>query len=186
MHMEHTHTTTTLAERLGIATPVSPLRMKVCSFLRESPAWTGKEPEDWLLALANRRDFRVVVPTGFLPDVVDPGFDRFSNEELATAFLSPSLKDRPQLLRLAAQIISREAVQLDTLLWRTRLERTGRILHALSVQALRVDPGHALWRGLHEALKDERPLLDSLLHWTRLAEPIPSSRLISEGWKLVA
>ena len=177
---------TTLAHRLGITENVSPLLMKVRLLMRESPEWNDREAGDWLLSLANARKCNVVVPTEVLPGLADPGLERFSNEELATAILSPSLPDRPQLLRLAAQLISRRVVQLDVLLWRTRLERTGRVLAALSVQALRVEPGHELWRRLNEALKNEPPLRDSLLHWTRLAEPIPSLRLISEGWKLVA
>ena len=166
--------------------PLTPLKMKVLSLKDESSAWRSQGVEGWLLALANARGYRVVVPSIDLPPIADPGMHRLTNEELVCAILSPSLLDRPQMLRLAAQAVSRGDVDVDALLRLTKLERAGRVLRAMAESALRIEPDHPGWKQLHETLRDEPPLRDVLIHWTRLAEPIPSRGLVAKGWKLVA
>lgn len=177
----------TLAERLGTTTHVSPLLFTVRRMMDRFPCRGAVSPGDWLLRLANGRGARIVVPTvGSDGPVCMPDVDEFSDEELVTALLLPHLEDRPQLLRLAAQLVSRGSVSVPRLLWLSKLERTERLLLALATSALRVDPGHAHWSEIHRKLAGLPPLRDVLLHWTRLAEPVPSPRGVAAGWRLVA
>ena len=175
----------TLAARLGMTLHVSPLMMRLC---RLPEFVNSRMPiEDWLLRVANQRGFAVVVPvTDVEPPVQDPGSSRFSNEMLATTILWAGLRDRPQLLRLAAQIISRGQINVNELLQLGRLERTNRMLLALAESALHVEPDHPVWKHVYEGVSGQKPLADVLLHWSRIAEPVPSSRLVAGGWRLVA
>ena len=153
----------TLAARLGMTVHVSPLLMNLRSWLRS--VGIDMPVEDWLLRVANQRGFAVVVPvTEAEASVPDPGTSRFSNEELATAILWAGLRDRPQLLRLAAQIISRGQIDVDRLLRLGRLERTERMLRALAESALYVEPDHPVWKRVYEGVFGQKPLADVLLH----------------------
>ena len=175
----------TLAARLGMTVHVSPLLMNLRSWLRS--VGIDMPVEDWLLRVANQRGFAVVVPAiDVKAPVQDPGSSHFSNEMLATTILWAGLRDRPQLLRLAAQIISCCQINVDELLRLGRLERTGRMLRALAESALYVEPDHPVWKRIYEAVAGQKALADVLLHWSRLAEPVPSPRLVAAGWKLVA
>jgi hypothetical protein len=144
--------------------------------------------EDWLVDVANSRGARIVFRpaasgTGFAP----PPVELLSNEELVVAICQFECLDRPQMLRLAAQLISREAVETHPLILVARRERAGRLLAELARQALRIDPFHEVWRAILRAFRDERPLREPVLHWTRLAEPIPvDGRCNAKNWKLVA
>ena len=176
--------TTTLAQRLGITAPTSPLLMKVRRMAR---AEGMTQPQDWLRGVANRRGYRVIVPAR--PEaalLTDVPLEQLSNEELAVAILHPAGKDRPQLLRLAAQIISRGHMDIPRLLHLSRMECAARILRELSHQALKVEASHPVWSEIDWQLQGEQPLRDALIHWTRLAEPVPSKKFIACGWRLVA
>ncbi len=141
--------------------------------------------EDWLVDLANARGARIV--TRSADSILCPDESGLSNEELVVGILLPQNLDRPQMLRLAAQLISREAVQFRELRLLARQERIERILAALARQALRVAPDHVLWRKIDAAFGHQKPLRSSLLHYTRMAEPVPvGGRVNAERWSLVA
>lgn len=155
---------------------------------QEFPSATAECLEDWLVDVANARGARVVVrPTPAPAEFSPPPAGVLSNEELVVGICQLQCLDRPQMLRLAAQLISRGAVEEARLCLVARQERVGRVLVELARQALRVAPQHALWRRLLEEFGDEPPLRDTLLHWTRLAEPIMAAGRGHTGeWKLVA
>jgi len=91
------------------------------------------------------------------------------------------------MLRLAAQIVSRGQLDVRHLCLLAERERTGAVLASLARAALRVSPEHAAWSQIAEHFENERPLRDTLLHWTRLAEPVMAmGRCNAQGWKLVA
>ena len=180
----------TLANRLGTTTHQSPLRFKLVGLMREFPALRASALEDWLIDVANARGARVVFREEN-PEAVferqSPPLNRLSNEELVAALCQPQCIDRPPLLRLAGQLISRHAVVASVLLLVAERERVGFILAELARQALRIAPDHALWRQLAAALANVRRPRDVLLHWTRLAEPVMrNGRCNAESWRLVA
>lgn len=109
-----------------------------------------------------------------------------SNPELVTGICQVQALDRPQWLRAAAQLITRGVVDLSELLLLARRERVERILAELARQALKVDADHPAWRRIAEEFGGATPLPDSLLHWTRLAEPVMRpGRPNAASWKLV-
>jgi hypothetical protein len=144
--------------------------------------------EDWLLRVANARGARVVTPAnGNDAEFQPPPLPVLSNEELVAAICHLQGLDRPQMLRLAAQLISRNAADPKRLRLVAERERVQPVLAELARQAIRVDPGHAAWQEVYEAFQGERPLREPLLHWTRLAEPIMKyGRCNAAGWRLVA
>ncbi len=177
-----------LAHRLGKTAHVSPLRFKLQRLSAEFPIENAACLEDWLIELANARGARSSIrdiadkPAYLLPDE-----HHVSDEELVTGLCQLQCLDRPQILRLAAQFISRGQVQFDRLKRLAEQERIRPILAELAKQALRVEPKHQLWGKIHEAFLDQKPLTEPLLHWTRLAEPVMQhGRYNAERWKLVS
>lgn len=177
-----------LSARLGVSVHVSPLRMRLRRLMTEHPSPGAEGPEDWLFDVANARGVRSVTrgdaaPVGF------PGPDTaaLSNEDLVTALCQPQNLDRPQMLRAAAELVTRGGVHAAGLALAARRERADRVLAELARQALRVEPDHAVWRALARGLGGARPLRSPLLHWTRLAFPVPDARGVCGGaWRLVA
>lgn len=178
----------TLAQRVGRTVHVSPLRYKFDSLRREFPCPPTSCIEDWLVVVANARGARVVVPPYDVGSAfVGPPFERLTNEELVVGMCQLNCLDRPQMLRPAAQLISRGAVRLQPLRRIAERERAQPVLAELSRQALKVAPQHPLWLAISDLFRGERPLREPLLHWTRLAEPImKDGRCNAAGWKLVA
>jgi len=177
-----------LATRLGKTIHVSVLRYKLARLSREYPCSHCTCLEDWLVVVANIRGARVVTPRLAPPPAfTGPDVTTFCNEELVVAICQLNGLDRPQMLRLAAQLVSREAVDAAPLVLIARRERAEPVLAELSRQALKVAPDHAVWRAIRDAFSDEPPLRAPLLHWTRLAEPIMKNGMYNaEGWRLVA
>ncbi len=142
--------------------------------------------EDWLAGVAHHRGLRVVSPPEeILRAVRDPGTDIFPDEELVAALCLLQTRDRPQILRLAAQRISRGGLDLKQLRRLARRERIESILRELCALALRVEPEHPEWKRLQSLLPDTPPLRSPLVHWSRLAEPVMRyPRLGATGWKL--
>ena len=177
-----------LADRLGQTVHVSPLRFKLERLRCAYPSDGAKELEDWLVDVANARGARIVernppVSPGFTP----PGTETLSHEELVAAICQTQCLDRPQMLRLAAQLISRGAADVSALRLVAERERVGRILGELARQALKVDREHGAWRAVLEAFGSEPPLREPILHWTRLAEPVmKDGRCNAAAWRLVA
>ena len=178
----------TLATRLGKTVHVSSLRMKLDRLACLFPSPTANCLEDWFVDVANDRGARVVFrearQAGAHLGVPE---DQLSSEELVVGICQLQCMDRPQMLRLAAQLISRHAVDLKRLCLVARRERVGAVLAELARQALRIDARHTAWLWIADQFSQELPLRDTLLHWTRLAEPVmKNGRCDAIDWKLVA
>ena len=178
----------TLAERLGKTVHVSALRFKLADLQQRYPSASVCCVEAWLLRVANARNARIVTP----PDGVETGFrppspSEFPNEELVAAICHLQNQDTPQLLRLAAQLISRGVVDTNRLRQVAERERVGFVLAELARQALKVDPQHELWQRILRMFDLEPPPREPLLHWTRLAIPVmKDGRCNAAEWRLVA
>jgi hypothetical protein len=177
-----------LAQRLGTTVHVSPLRMKLERVRAQFPSPSAVCLEDWLVDVANERGARIVVRESRPANAsVNVPRTRLSDEELIVAICQLQNMDRPQMLRLAAQLISRHAVHLPRLCHIAEQERAGIILAELARQALKVDEGHVTWQAIARRFAHARPLRDTLLHWTRLSEPVmKNGRCDAERWELVA
>jgi hypothetical protein len=164
------------------------LRIRLAGLMRAYSSGGAQCLEDWLLDVANARGARFVIrwpPAS--ADFVAPPLSLLSNEELVVAICQPHNLDRPQMLRVAAQLISMQAVNVEILLAVARRERVELVLAELARQALHVAPEHPVWRALHGALAHVFAPRDPILHWTRLAVPIPDERgCNAKAWKLVS
>ena len=182
-----TMATSLLADRLGLSRHESPLRYKLRRLLRQTGNVENLTIEQWLLDIANARGARVVTrPAATCAPAVPPA-SFLTDEELVVACCQPNAVDHPQLLRPAAQLVSRGRLNLPRLVLVARRERAGGVLAELARQALKVEPDHPAWNYLAEVFKDERPLRDTIIHWTRLAEPIMArNKPNAQGWRLVA
>ena len=110
-----------------------------------------------------------------------------SNEELIISFCQLQCLDYPQILRLAAQIISRGCINIKKLLFLAEKERAEVVLFEISKQALKVDSEHKLWKEINKHLNNQQDLTEPVIHWTRLAEPIMKHRKFNvEKWVLVS
>ena len=177
-----------LAERLGTTVHVSSLRMKLERLRLSFPSATTGSLEDWLVDVANDRGARIVFREIRPADAtVGVPTEELRDEELIVGICQLQCLDRPQMLRLAAQLISRQAVDVRRVCLTAERERVGIVLAELARQALQVDPTHAAWLAIAGYFSRERPPRDSLLHWTRLAEPVmKNGRCDAERWELVA
>jgi hypothetical protein len=177
-----------LAERLGLSVHVSALRIKIGTLIERYPSPTSVCVEDWLLDVANRRGARIVfrdppAPAGFRP----PPENELSTEELVVAVCQLQGRDRPQLLRLAAQLISRGKLDLVALRRVATRERAGSVLKAMADEALKVAPGDSSWSFLGRVFALSPRPRDVVIHWTRLAEPVMTGGRVNAGsWRLVA
>lgn len=137
--------------------------------------------------VANARGARIVRREHSSEDFAAPTVDELPNEELVVGLLLLQNIDAPQILRLAAQLISRQAVKFSILAQLAVQERVGFVLAELAKQALRVDPEHSLWKRLRERFGGESSRPCSILHYTRLAQPVmKEGRANAESWVLVS
>ena len=175
----------TLAQRLGRTAHISPLRMKLLRLWKDSPDAPAVF-EDWLVDVANARGARVVMRES-MKRSIETYSREITTEELVVGLLLPQNLDRPQILRLAAQFISRGSVDFQKLVTLAVQERVGFMLAELARQACQVDARHSLWSRILEEFGSERVPRSSLLHYTRLAEPIMPDGRVSDGrWTLVS
>lgn len=118
---------------------------------------------------------------------IAPSPDVFPNEELVVAICALCRDDQPQRLRLAAQLVSRGAVNVDRLIFLARRERTDAVLGELARQALKVEPGHEGWGRVAAAFPPRRALRSPVAHWQRLAWPVMKTghRANAQRWELV-
>lgn len=177
-----------LAQRLGTTVHVSPLCMKLKRLRREYPSPSAASREDWLVDVANERGARIVCREERPSDAsINVPRTELNDEELVVGICLLQNADRPQMLRLAAQLISRQALNLQQLCHCAERERVGIVLAELARQALKVDAEHAAWRAIAERFARARPPRDTLLHWTRLSEPVmKNGRCNAREWRLVA
>ena len=132
------------------------------------------------MAAVFRRDARSAIAS-YLRSYV------LSNEELAVACCQLNAADYPQLLRPAAQLISRGQLDFERLILVAKRERAERILAELARQALKVESGHSAWQQIAAACSHERPLPDVLIHWARLDEPVMAfGKPGAQSWRLIA
>ena len=176
----------TLADRLGKTAHVSVLRHKIRRLYSEYPSPTATCLEHWLIDVANHRDARIVQRPGPPSRFRPPDARVFSNTELVVALCQLQCLDQPQILRLAAQLISRGAFEPSELKRLAEMERTVPILAELSRLALRVEPGNPRWCAVASMFGAAAPLREPLIHWSRLAQAIPKDgRVNATAWKLV-
>lgn len=176
----------TLAQRLGTTAPASVLLWKLRRLRRAHPVPDAGDLESWLVELSHSRGFHAIQrrPVA-LPFSIS--MEDLSNEELVIAQLHPALRDEPQLMRPAAQIISRGAINPSKLLALAERECSSRILANLAAQALKAAPDHSGWQAIADQLRHALPLRENVIHWTRLAEPVMKPRGPHNGeWRLVA
>lgn len=144
--------------------------------------------EDWLIDVANARGANVVSREGLqdADSFTPPPDAELSNSELVVAICQPHCLDRPQMLRLAAQLVSRKAIDIQDLIRVARRERCGRILGEMARQALKVDPRHEAWLEIQRAFAHEPGLGEPVIHWSRLAWPVMrNGRCNASDWRLV-
>lgn len=179
----------TLADRLGMSVHVSALRIRLLKLAKKYPAADAKCLEDWLLDVANARGARIVTREheASLNSFVPPARMEFNDEELIVAICQLQGADRPQLLRLAGQMISRGNIDVVCLIRMAVRERVEPVLNAMAQQALKVAPDHPVWVKLAETFSRVRGVRDAVVHWTRLAEAVPvNGRCNAASWRLVA
>ena len=178
----------TLGARLGLTVHVSALRIRLESLMKRYPSVTAACMEDWLLDVANRRGARIVVREPPAPDsFTPPPPEALTQEELVVTICQLQGLDRPQLLRLAAQLISRGNLDFTTLARISRRERVEPVLGAMAKEALKVAPDHPGWSFLAKAFASAARPHDVVIHWTRLAEPVMAhGKVNAEKWRLVA
>lgn len=176
-----------LAKRLGTSSHVSPLRMKVERLRNQLPVMHSSTLEDWLVDLANTRGARIVTRPGDpYHQFEGPSVEAISNEELVVSICQLQCLDRPQMLRLAAQMVSAQSVEVGSLLRIAVRERVERVLAELSRNALRIDPHHTTWKAIYAAIGHLPPFRFPLLHWTRMAHPVPTNGICTgRHWTLV-
>ena len=177
-----------LAKRLGMTVHESPLRMKLLRLAMRFPSSSAECLEDWLVDVANDRGARVVFREARSDRaVLGVTEEELSNEELVVGICQLQCLDRPQMLRLSAQLVSRAQLNMRYLCLVAEQERVGDVLASLARAALHVSPRHPSWLAILEKFGDGRPLRASLLHWTRLAEPVMMPGVCNaQNWKLVA
>jgi len=178
----------TLAQRLGKTMHISPLRFKLQRLAQRFPVAHAGCLEDWRVDLANARGARIIIRDLESKSESDlPDQQLVNNEELVVGICQLQCLARPQILRLAAQLISRGEVEVQRLRRFAEMERIEPILAELARQALKVEPAHPVWQKIAEMFRDEKPLQQPLLHWTRLAQPVMQhGRCNAQEWKLAS
>ena len=177
-----------LAERLGKTYHVSPLRFKLQRLAQSYPISRASGLEEWMVAVANHRGYRVVVRnTQDLTVTPLPEETVLTNEELAVGFCQLQCQDVPQILRLAAQMISRGRLDLQKFFLIGKRERVEPVVAELARLALKVDPEHPIWTRIHDQYHEEPILREPLLHWSRLCAPAkPQGGYDPRQWVLVS
>lgn len=176
-----------LADRLGLTVHQSVLERRLRRLMRAYPSSQSQTPENWLMDVAHARGARVVCRMeGGIEGFTAPTPDVFANEDLVVAICELQRADQPQLLRLAAQLVSRGAVNVKRLLLLARRERADIVLGELARQALQVEPGHDVWLRIADAFTSWRSLRSPVVHWQRLAWPVMGHRRVNAlRWELV-
>jgi len=162
--------------------------MRIESLMKRYPSSTADCLEDWLLDVANVRGARIVIREPSAPaDFTAPSEKVLTQEELVVAICMLQGRDRPQLLRLAAQFISRNGLNLAVLARIAIRERVGPVLNAMALEAMKVDPEHLSWSFLASTFANTSHPHDAVIHWSRLAQPVMANGRVNAAlWRLVA
>lgn len=185
-HLHKEVSSARLADRFGMTYHISPVLMRVKGLMEKYPSG-AMCPTGWLMDVGNARGARIVNRVGHVDSqFVPPDEVELSNDELIAALCQLGLREELQSLRVAAQFISAGRLnreQLRKLIVRERLQP---VLGALAYQALIVEPDHPEWLWIRDCCATHTRHIP-LLHWSRLAEPIPNDRHCASGkWRLVA
>ena len=150
----------TLAQQLGETTAHSPLWQRARRL--------GLSAGDHLLALAVQRGARHYAGLA-APAVAQATSARFSDLELVVLLLHGRNAFEPFLIRAAAELIRRLALDPARLAFAARRERCQRALAYLAQAGEQHDtPGAYPWGALRAALGPQRPVPPGLLpHWSR-------------------
>ena len=149
---------TTLAEKLGMTTHLSPLLMKARRLGLDA---TGLERT----AMQRGCDY---YHDGSPPPSVTVSRAELSDGELALALLNPALRYHPQTLRLGAAMLGAAANDPDDLARRTREERCELVVSHIAQAGRRFEPGNAFWQRLLALLPATPPAKPGVLpHPTR-------------------
>lgn len=180
--------TSTLAQRLGKTVHISPLRFKLQRLAQQFPVAHAICLEDWLVDLANARGAHIIIRDVESKSESDlPDQQLVSNEEFVVGICQLQCLDRPPILRLVVQLISRGDVEVQRLRRFAKMERVEPILAELARQALKVEPAHPVWQKIAEMFRDEKPLQQPLLHWTRLVQLVMQHGCCNaQEWKLAS
>ncbi len=151
--------TITLAEKLGIAAPMSRVLPRARELGLANPAaleslavargcWHYRQPE---------------VPA--FPPVTE---SQFSNEDLAIALLSPSQPYSPHTIRLGAAMLGAVGNSPERLARQSKAEGCETVVHYIAKAATQFEPEQPHWRELLELLPEARePVSGVLPHPTR-------------------
>jgi hypothetical protein len=135
-------TTTTLADRLGTTSHLSPLLRKASRL--------GLDAEG-LEELAIHRGCDYYHDDSPLRSkVVEEGL--FSNEELAMALLNLALRYHPQTLRLGAAMLGAGGNDPEKIAWLARLERGEGMVRYVADAGFRFEPENPFWQRLRTLL----------------------------------
>ena len=148
-----------LFRRLGTTSHISPLRRRLKA--------AGLGDATSLMRLAVQRGCRYYedIVTG---EVVDPGKDRVSNEELAIGLLHGSLEWSPAAIRMGAALLGAKGNDPEKLLRLARMERAEPVVRELAKVGHSVEPNNRFWSRLLEGLADRSPVPSGVLpHATR-------------------
>lgn len=151
--------TTTLAKRLGTTAHLSPLIQKA----KRLGVHTADDLERIAIA-RGLRYFGQIDPASVAANPLSiPDLEHFSNEELATALMSPSLPYSLNRIRMGAAMLAADGVSAEEVLRLARLERTEAIVRHIAESADRVEPDHPLWKTLLQRLPSKQPLAPDIL-----------------------
>ena len=138
--------------------------------------------------VANARGARIVTrDDDAYPRMSRPDFTALTNEELVAGLLLPQNRDRPQMLRLAGQLISQAKLDLGELIRLAIRERIEYLLAEMAREACKVEPAHPLWFPIRQRFETEKAPRSPLIHFTRLAQPVmKNGRVNAARWVLVS
>lgn len=186
--MEMSENKATLAKRLGCTVHISPLEMKLRRMRLKYSNSSGDTLDEWLVDICNARGYYAIFRPGVKVEEFDyPCDSELPDEELVASLLLLSRIDEPRILRLASQIISRAQIYSSVFFHLVEMERLQRQVKMLARQALKVSPGHSIWGAIYERFQDVPDFSDSLIHWTRLAEPqMEPGKVGAKTWSLIS
>jgi len=149
----------TLADKLGIRPPASPLLQKAKRL--------GLDTAEKLENLGvNRGCWHYHSPDPvFTPALLET---EFSDEELAVALLSPSLCYSPHSIRVGAAMLGAAGNEVESIIPLAVAENCVAVVRYIANAALRFEPENLFWRQLVDRLPESPPIPEGVMpHPTR-------------------